>query len=222
MSFFKESDMQTDMHDLIESYIDEYTDDVSPLLTDLLAETETLTGLARWSIGKVEGKLMQMLVKLSRTRRAVEVGTFTGYSALLIAEALPDDGILTTCESNETYAEIARKYFAKSPYGEKIRLKLGPAIPTLRSIPDNHAGFVFIDADKPSYGKYFDEALRILHSGGFIVVDNIFWRHKIFKKNITNENAKAIAAFNAKVKSEDRVEKVMLSVRDGIYLIRKK
>jgi caffeoyl-CoA O-methyltransferase len=165
---------------------------------------------------------MQMLVKLSGTRRAVEVGTFTGYSALLIADALPDDGILTTCESNETYAEIARKYFAMSPYGEKICLKLGPAVPTLRSIPDNHAGFVFIDADKPSYGEYFDEALRILHSGGFIVVDNIFWRYKIFKKKITNENAKAIAAFNAKVKSENRVEKVMLSVRDGIYLIRKK
>ena len=89
-------------------------------------------------------------------------------------------------------------------------------------VPDNHAGFVFIDADKPSYGDYFDEALRILHSGGFIVVDNVFWRYKIFKKKITNENAKAIAAFNAKVKSENRVEKVMLSVRDGIYLIRKK
>ena len=214
--------METGMHDRIEQYIDEYTDDVSPLLQELLAQTETVTGLARWSIGKVEGKLMQMLIKLSGTNRAVEVGTFTGYSALLIAEALPDDGILTTCEANEAYAQIARKYFAKSPYGEKIHLKFGPAIPTLRGIPDDHAGFVFIDADKPSYGKYFDEALRILQSGGFMMVDNVFWRYKIFKKKITNDNAKAIADFNAKVKSEDRVEKVMLSVRDGIYLIRKK
>jgi caffeoyl-CoA O-methyltransferase len=214
--------MEIDMHDVIDRYIDAHTDDVSPLLGDLLTETETLTGRSRWSIGKVEGKLMQMLVKLSGTKRAVEVGTFTGYSALLIAEALPDDGILTTCESNETYAEIARQYFKKSPYGKKICLKFGPAIPTLRKIPDNHAGFVFIDADKPSYGDYFDEALRILQPGGFVIVDNVFWRYKIFKKKITNENAKAIAAFNEKVMHEDRVENVMLSVRDGIYLIRKK
>ena len=214
--------MDTDMHDRVESYIDEHTDDVSPLLQDLMAQTESLTGLARWSIGKVEGKLMQMLIKLSGTRRAVEVGTFTGYSALLIAEALPDVGILTTCESNETYAEIARQYFKKSSHGEKIDLKFGPAIPTLKEIPDQHAGFVFIDADKPSYGDYFDEALRILKTGGFMMVDNVFWRYKIFKKKITNENAKAIAAFNEKVRQDDRVENVMLSVRDGIYLIRKK
>jgi caffeoyl-CoA O-methyltransferase len=214
--------MDTDMHDCVERYIDDHTDDVSPLLQDLMQKTESLTGLARWSIGKVEGKLMQMLIKLSGTRRAVEVGTFTGYSALLIAEALPDDGILTTCESNETYAEIARQYFKKSLHGKKIHLKLGPAIPTLRGISDQHAGFVFIDADKPSYGDYFDEALRILKPGGFMMVDNVFWRYKIFKKKITNENAKAIAAFNEKVRQDDRVEHVMLSVRDGIYLIRKK
>jgi caffeoyl-CoA O-methyltransferase len=214
--------MEIDMHDVIDRYINAHTDDVSPLLDDLLTETETLTGRSRWSIGKVEGKLMQMLIKLSGTNRAVEVGTFTGYSALLIAEALPDDGILTTCESDETYAEIARRYFNKSAYGKKIRFKIGPAIPTLREIPDQHAGFVFIDADKPSYGDYFDEALRILQPGGFIIVDNVFWRYKIFKKKITNENAKAIAAFNEKVMREDRVEKVMLSVRDGIYLIQKK
>jgi caffeoyl-CoA O-methyltransferase len=214
--------MDSDMHDTVESYIDDHTDDVCPLLRDLMAQTESLTGRARWSIGKVEGKLMQMLIKLSGTNRAVEVGTFTGYSALLIAEALPDDGILTTCEFNETYAEIARQYFSKSAHGKKIRLKLGPAIPTLRKIPDRHAGFFFIDADKPSYGEYFDEALRILHPGGFMLVDNVFWRYKIFKKKITNENARAIAAFNEKVRHDDRVENVMLSVRDGIYLIRKK
>jgi caffeoyl-CoA O-methyltransferase len=214
--------MEIDMHDVIERYIDAHTDDVSPLLQELMAETETITGRARWSIGKVEGKLMQLLIKLSGTNRAVEVGTFTGYSALLIAEALPDDGKLTTCETDQVYAEIARRYFKKSPYGEKIQLILGPAIPTLREIPNNHSGFVFIDADKPSYGDYFDEALRILHPGGFIIVDNVFWRNKIFKKKITNENAKAIAAFNEKVMHEDRVENVMLSVRDGIYLIRKK
>jgi len=214
--------METEIHDAIERYIDDHTDDISPLLQELLAETEKITGFSRWSIGKVEGKLIQLLIKISGTNRAVEVGTFTGYSALVIAEALPEDGILTTCEANEMYADIARRYFNKSPHGSKIDLKLGPALSSLKEMPDGWAGFFFIDADKPSYAAYFDEALRILLPGGFIIVDNVFWRNKIFKKKVTNENAKAIAEFNEKVRHEDRVENVMLGVRDGIYLIRKR
>ncbi|MGD9178106.1 MAG: hypothetical protein PVJ35_09180, partial [Desulfobacterales bacterium] len=135
---------------------------------------------------------------------------------------LPEDGLLVTCESSSEYAQIALRYFAQSPHGRKIRLELQPAVETLQKMSDNSVGFVFIDADKPSYGRYFDEALRILYPGGLVFVDNVFWRNKIFKKPITNENAKAIAAFNQKVKNSDGVEKVMLSVRDGIYLIRKK
>jgi caffeoyl-CoA O-methyltransferase len=206
---------------IIENYIAEHTDNVPALLQELLKETEAITRRSRWSIGQVEGKLMQFLVKVSGTRNAVEIGTFTGFSALMIAEALPDDGLLVTCESREEYAEIARRYIKRSPHGKKIRLKLKPAMRTLKEIADNSVDFVFIDADKPSYSRYFDEALRILRAGGFIFVDNVFWRNKIFKRKITNENAIAIAAFNEKVKTEDRVEKVMLSVRDGIYLIRK-
>ena len=214
--------MEADKASIIENYVDAHTDDVSFLLEELMAETENITGRSFWSIGKVEGKLLQLLIKLSKTRRAVEVGTFTGYSALVIAEALPEDGILTTCENSREYADIAQRYFDKSPYGRKIELKLGPALQTLKNIPANSQDFVFIDADKPSYGDYFDEALRILDSGGLIFVDNIFWRNKIFKKKITNKNAIAIAAFNEKVRQEDRVEKVMLSIRDGVYLMRKK
>ena len=213
--------MDAQLTEIVENYVDAHTDDVSLLLEELLAETEKITGRSRWSIGKVEGKLLQMLIKISNTERVVEVGTFTGYSALVMAEALPEDGILTTCENSREYADIARRYFEKSPYGQKIQLKLGPALQSLKAIPDNSEDFVFIDADKPSYGIYFDEALRILHTGGIIFVDNVFWRYKIFKKKITNENARAIAAFNQKVMQEDRVEKVMLSVRDGVYLIRK-
>ena len=206
----------------IDKYIDDHTDNISPLLRDLFEETEQVTGLSRWSIGKVEGKLLHLLVKISGVKKAVEVGTFTGFSALIIADALPEDGSLITCETNEKHANIARRYFEKSPHGAKIRLELKPAIETLNAIADGSVDFVFIDADKPSYGKYFDEAMRILQSGGLIFVDNVFWRNKIFKQPITNENAKAIAAFNEKVKNDDRAEKVMLSVRDGIYLIRKK
>jgi len=212
----------TEFNAVTDKYIDDHTDDVSPLLRELVEETEEVTGLSRWSIGKVEGKLLQLLVKISGVRKAIEIGTFTGYSALIIAEALPEDGRLITCETNEKHAEIARRYFDKSPHSAKISLKLKPAIETLKGIADSSVDFVFIDADKPSYSLYFDEAMRILQSGGLIFVDNVFWRNKIFKQPITNENARAIAAFNAKVKKDDRVEKVMLSVRDGIYLIRKK
>ena len=214
--------MEADMAEIIECYVDAHTDDLSQLLEDLLAETESITGRSRWSIGKVEGKLLQMLIKISNAKRVLEVGTFTGFSALVMAEALPQDGILTTCENSEAYADIALRYFKKSPHGKKIKLKLGPALQTLGEITDNSQDFIFIDADKPSYSRYFDEALRILHPGGIIFVDNVFWRNKIFKKKISNENAIAIAALNEKVRRENRVEKVMLSIRDGVYLIRKK
>ncbi|MGD8883644.1 MAG: O-methyltransferase [Desulfobacterales bacterium] len=214
--------MEKDMGAITEKYIEDYTDDISPLLLELLDETEEVTGLSRWSIGKVEGKLLQMLVKVSGVRNAIEIGTFTGYSALIIAEALPEEGRLITCETNPKHAEIALRYFKKSPQGSKIRLELKPAMETLREIADNSVDFVFIDADKPSYGRYFDEAMRILKPGCLIFVDNVFWRNKIFKQPITNENARAIAAFNEKVKNDDRAEKVMLNVRDGVYLIRKK
>ena len=214
--------MDTDITKIVDDYVNAHTDNVSHLLEDLLEETERITGKSRWSIGKVEGKVIQLLIKVSNTKRAVEVGTFTGYSALVIAEALPEDGILTTCENNKEFADIAMRYFNKSPHGKKIRLKLGPALQALGEMPDNNQDFVFIDADKPSYGDYFDAALRILRPGGLIFVDNVFWRYKIFKAKITNENAKAIAAFNEKVRKEKRVEKVMLNIRDGVYLIRKK
>jgi caffeoyl-CoA O-methyltransferase len=214
--------VENDLSAIIEKYIDDHTDDLSPLLSELVKETEEVTGRSWWSIGKIEGKFLQMLVKISRARNAVEIGTFTGYSALIIAAALPEDGSLITCETNEQHAEIALRYFKKSAFGSKIRLELRPALETLEQILDSSIDFVFIDADKPSYSQYFDEAMRILQSGGLIFVDNVFWRNKIFKQPITNKNAKAIAAFNEKVKNEDRAEKVMLSVRDGVYLIRKK
>ncbi len=211
-----------DIEPILEAYIDSHTDDIPDLLRELAAETEKITGRMRWSIGKVEGKLLQLLVKISRTKFAVEIGTFTGYSALLIAEALPADGRLITCEASSEYADIAARYFDRSPHGKKIELRLGPAIQTLSKLPPRETDFVFIDADKPSYALYYDQALRMLKAGGLIFVDNVFWRQKIFNPRITNENAKAIAAFNEKVNADPRVEKVMLAVRDGVYLIRKK
>jgi len=214
--------MKEDIGTIIEQYIDEHTDDVSPLLQQLIHETEEKTGRARWSIGKTEGKFLQLLVKISGAKNVIEVGTFTGYSALLIAEALPGDGSLTTCEVDENYAGLAKQYFDRSPHGSKIRLELNPALKTLGKFSSESVDFVFIDADKPAYSQYYDEALRILRRGGLIFVDNVFWRKKIFSPKLKNENARAIASLNAKIKADTRVEKVMLNIRDGVYLIRKR
>ena len=216
------SAIQQNLPAVIESYAEHHTDEVSPLLKALAQETMDLTGRQHWSIGKVEGNLLQMLVKIAGARRVVEIGTFTGFSALLIAEALPEDGRLVTCEINRSFAEVAKRYFGRTPHGRKIRLKIGPAIETLSRLPEGEFDFVFIDADKPSYSDYFEHAMRLLRPGGVIFVDNVFWRRKIFKEKITNANAQAIARFNAKVCADNRIEKVMLGIGDGCFLIRKK
>ncbi|MFC1886847.1 O-methyltransferase [Thermodesulfobacteriota bacterium] len=213
--------MKEQINAAMEQYMEEHTDDISPLLVELIRETEKKTGKAYWSIGKIEGIFLQLLVKISNAKNVFEVGTFTGYSALMIAEALPEDGRLVTCEINNEYADIAKQYFNKSPHGYKIRLELNPAHITLGGVAAETMDFVFIDADKPGYRKYYDEGLRILHRGGLIFVDNVFWRQKIFSPKIKNENARAIAALNDKIKQDKRVEKVMLNIRDGVYLIRK-
>ena len=211
--------MQAD--EQVERYLLEHTSAVPPLLDELLAETERLTGRARWSAGAVEGRLLAMLVRLSGARRVVEIGTFTGFSALMMAEALPPGGRLLTCENDPRHAAIARAYFARSPHGDRIRLRLGAALDTLRDLPDAHADLVFIDADKPSYCAYYEEAVRIARPGGLIVADNVLWRGKVLRTGGGNANAAAIAAFNGRVRGDDRVEKVMLGLRDGVYLMRK-
>jgi caffeoyl-CoA O-methyltransferase len=208
--------------DVIAAYVEDHTDPLPPLLEELIRETRRQTGRLHWCVGRAEGKLLQMLVAISGARKVVEVGTFTGFSALLMAEALPEDGRLITCESQPAFARIAQQFFDRSPHGHKIRLELGPAMESLTRMADGVMDFVFIDADKTAYADYYEEALRILTSGGLVLADNVFWRGKIFKASLTNQNARAIAAFNDKVGSDRRVEKVMLAVRDGCYLIRKK
>jgi caffeoyl-CoA O-methyltransferase len=208
--------------DVIAAYVENHTDTLSPLLEELIRETRLRTGRLHWSVGRAEGKLLQMLVGISGARRVVEIGTFTGFSALLMAEALPEDGRLVTCESEPSFAAIAQRFFDRSPHGRKIRLELGPALESLARMPDGAMDFVFIDADKTAYADYYEQALRILKAGGLVLADNVFWRGKIFKTPVTNKNAQAISAFNDMVAADRRVEKVMLAVRDGCYLIRKK
>ncbi|MEW6600681.1 MAG: class I SAM-dependent methyltransferase [Nitrospirota bacterium] len=204
----------------IDRYAAEYTSPLSPLLEELQRETMDTMEDSQMLTGVVEGRLLQMLVKLSGAKRVLEIGTFTGFSALMMAEGIPEDGELITCEINKEHAAFARRYFRRSTHGKKIRLRTGPALNTLKKITDNSIDFIFIDADKTSYPLYYSEAMRILKKGGLIAADNVLWSGKVLHPD--DHESRAIASFNEMAKNDNMAEKVFLPVRDGVYLIRKK
>jgi caffeoyl-CoA O-methyltransferase len=171
--------------------------------------------------GKIEGRLLKMLVQLTQARSALEIGTFTGYSALSIAEGLPSDGQLTTCDIDEECASMARAYFAKSPHGHKIKLKMGNALDTIRTL-ETTLDFVFIDADKENYVNYSHAVLPKVRSGGLIVFDNSLWSGLVLDPPKGDKESQAIAEVNNLVALDERVESVLLCVRDGINLVRKR
>jgi caffeoyl-CoA O-methyltransferase len=204
----------------IQKYVAEHTSPVSSLLEELERETDEKTLAPQMLSGKVEDRLLQILIRISGAKRVVEIGTFTGYSSLMMAEGLPEDGELITLETCKKYAEIAKRYFKRSPYADRIKLIFGPALNSLKQILDESIDFVFIDADKKSYTLYYKESLRILRKGGIIAVDNTLWSGRVLSPQ--DADSKAIALFNEIVKKDENVEKVMLTVRDGVYIIRKK
>lgn len=203
----------------IEAYARAHTDKPSPLLEALTQETREKMEFHRMQVGPLEGAFLRMLVKLTGARRVLEVGMFTGYSALCLAEGLPEDGELITCDINPKAEEIARRYFAQSPHGKKIQVRMGPALQTIGTLEDT-LDLVFIDADKESYAHYFDAVLPRVKQGGLIVADNTLWSGRVL--NPQAESDHAIVAFNEKVAKDERVERVQLTLRDGVTLIRKK
>jgi caffeoyl-CoA O-methyltransferase len=202
-----------------EKYASSHTTPQSPLLEEIERFTLNRTDRPSMLTGRVEGRFLQLMVQLSGATRIVDVGTFTGYSALAMAEALPDDGELVTIEHNPAHADIARGFFNRSPHGSKIRLCIGEAIDIMKSLPDRKTNLVFIDADKQSYSAYYEEALRIVRKGGLILADNALWYGTVL--NPRDEDSRAMADFNEKVNADTRIEKLFLSIRDGIYLMRK-
>ena len=205
----------------LEDYIENHTTDEDELLYQLNRETHLKTYYPHMLSGKVQGKFLEMLVHMLRPERILEIGTFTGYSALSMAKALPEGGILYTIDNNEEIENFARRFFDKAPYGKKIRFILGDA---LKVIPDLNETFdlVFIDADKNHYPDYYELALRKLRKGGFILADNVLWGGKVVENNShPDKETRGVMAFNELVKNDSRAEQVMLSMRDGLMLIRK-
>jgi caffeoyl-CoA O-methyltransferase len=170
-------------------------------------------------VGHLEGAFLRLLARLVRARRILEIGTFTGYSALVLAEGLPAGGRLITCDVNPETGRIARRFWNRSSHGGKIRLSLGPALQTLRALKGPF-DFIFIDADKENYIRYWDACLPKLRRGGLIAVDNVLWSGRVLAPRDATD--RAIVAFNKRVARDRRVETVMLTLRDGVTLAWKK
>lgn len=205
----------------IEDYCLRHSTARDKLLRELEKYTHKHCELPQMLIGPHEGALLAMLVRLTRARQILEIGTFTGYSALCMAEALPKNGQLTTCEIKPGHADIARSFFARSSHGGKIKLRLGPALETLASLSRSvNFDFVFLDADKENYVNYYEAVLPRLRPGGLIVADNVLWSGKVLAPK--KKSDRAVVKFNKHVRLDPRVECVMLPVRDGVSLIRKR
>jgi caffeoyl-CoA O-methyltransferase len=203
----------------VEQYAVEHTTPEPPWFATLAEETRNATRAPTMMVGTLEGRLLTALVALHRPRSVLEIGTFTGYSALSMAEALPADGRIITCDISEEHLAIARRHIAASPYAGVIEIRSGPALETIATLPGPF-DLVFIDADKTSYSAYFEATLAKLAPDGVILVDNTLWSGRVLDPAITDPDTAAITAFNDQVLADDRVEVVMLTVRDGVSLIR--
>jgi caffeoyl-CoA O-methyltransferase len=170
-------------------------------------------------VGRVEGALLRILVGAIGARRVLEIGTFTGFSGLSMAEALPDDGELVTCDIDPKATAMARQFFDRSPHGKKITIALGDALETLKTL-SGPFDLVFLDADKERYPDYYEATLPMLRAGGLVVADNTLWSGEVLDPQTAS--AKAIARFNRRVTTDPRVDNVLLPVRDGIMLARKR
>jgi caffeoyl-CoA O-methyltransferase len=166
-------------------------------------------------VGPLEGALLKLLIRLTGAKRVLEIGMFTGYSALAMAEGLPEDGQLITCDVNPETTEIARRYFAESPHGHKIEIKLGPARETLKAL-NGPFDLCFIDADKGSYDDYYDRAIDLVRPGGLIVLDNMLRGGRVLSPR--DQDTRTVAALNDRIRKDQRVENVLLPIRDGIML----
>jgi len=204
----------------LDAYCQRHTSEPSPNLTELVLFTRANVDDSQMQVGHVEGQLLAMLIAISGAKRVLEVGTFTGYSALAMAEALPSDGRITTCDVDPVNTQVAARAFNGSAHGHKIELLLGDAKATIAAMPvEPTFDFVFIDADKGSYVDYYELALPRMKPGAILAADNTLWSGRVLAP--ADADDLGIVRFNTHVQQDTRVTNVLLSVRDGIMLVRK-
>jgi caffeoyl-CoA O-methyltransferase len=203
----------------LEEYAEAHSTEPDPLLAELAEETRATMAAPQMLTGPIEGRFLELLVAGLGARRVLEIGTFTGYSALSMAAALPPEGHIDTLDIEPKHAEVAQRYFDRSPHGSKITLHLGPALETIEAL-EGEFDFVFIDADKENYDAYYEAVLPRLAERGLIAIDNTLWSGRVLDPQ--DENTKKIAALNDKLAADERVVAVQLTVRDGITLVRRR
>jgi caffeoyl-CoA O-methyltransferase len=213
----------TGFDEKLHAYLAAHRTPDDPILEELRAETERKTGgLSVMQIAPEQGTFLTLLVAALGARRVLEVGTFTGYSTLCMARGLPADGQLIACDISEEWTSIGKPYWDKAGVADRIDLRIGPALDTLRALPREQSfDFAFIDADKTSYAAYYDEILPRLHTGGLIAVDNVLWGGAVISSDEQSDDTRAIVAFNDMVTEDRRVQSVMLGISDGLTLARK-
>ena len=204
----------------VERYAEEHTTPLGELFERLAEETRAKTSAPQMMVGRIEGQLLATLVRLSGARRILELGTFTGYSSISMASALPADGRIITCDVDPEATAIARRYMDESGHGDKIEIRLGPALETIETL-EGLFDLVFIDADKPNYRAYYEAALPLLAEDGLIIADNVLWSGRVVEED-GDESTRAIKEFNEHVRADSRVVSVMLTVRDGMTLVQKR
>ncbi len=203
----------------IEAYAFRHTTPLPPLLEELKEETYKSMELPQMISDQSVGTFLQFMISVSGAKNVLELGMFTGFSALMMAHALPEDGRVTPCEINPKAEETARRFFDRTPHGKKIEVRMGPALDTLKTLTGPF-DLVFIDADKENYIAYYERCLDLLSPRGIIVVDNVLWSGRVLDPK--DESDRAIVAFNQHVKNDGRVEHALLTVRDGLMLIRRR
>jgi len=206
---------------LAQTYAERFSSRSGPLLEEIAAYTAANHPEAHMLSGPLQGKLLEMMSQLLQPRRILEIGTFMGYSALCLAAGLVEGGVLHTIELRDEDANRAEGYFRRSNRGDRIILHRGNALAIIPAL-DEVWDLVFIDADKPGYIDYYEMVVPRLRSGGLIMADNVLFHGQVLEAAVTGKSAKAIQAFNERVEADDRVERVLLTVRDGLFFIRKK
>jgi caffeoyl-CoA O-methyltransferase len=204
----------------IEAYAQAHSMPESDLCRALREETQRRMASPQMLVGPLEGAFLKMMTQLVGAKRVLEIGMFTGYSALCFAEALPVDGTVVTCEIDEESAALARRYFARSPFGKKIEVRMGPALETMSRLKGRF-DLIFIDADKINYTNYYRRALDVVALGGLILIDNVLWDGNVLKQPASDETTAAIQELNRVVSADPRVTAVLVTVRDGILVIRR-
>lgn len=202
----------------IETYAADHSTPPGRLLEELEQYTYEHLEYPQMVVGRLEAAMLQMLIRLTRARRVLEIGLFSGYSALAMAEAIDEHGEIVSCELDEKHAEVARSFFRRSPVGYKIGIRMGPALESLERI-EGPFDMLFLDADKENYSRYYDLVMPMLRPGGLIVADNVLWSGRVL--NPEKEADHALVAFNDKVQNDPAVENVLLTVRDGVMVARK-